>query len=158
MMQRRPNVPPSSLHSRGVKGMHQQSTSTPNNNTNEKASRSSTNKLSWALKLRAFWNFILPTGLSIAIGRSVPSDKLKLSIFLTLVLALAATMGVNDWLSSSQPAMNNIDVFKYTLARPPTIQVPSDLYHSHIIHSVLTRFMVGQPQSDHTGKGKAGAV
>ena len=93
-----------------------------------------------------------------AFGRSIPSDNLKLSkrrmsfYGLTLVLALAATMGVNDWSSSSQLAMN-IDVFKYTLSRPPTIQVPSDLYHSHIIHSVLTRFMVGQP--DQTTLAKA---
>ena len=51
---------------------------------------------------------------------------------------------------SSQLA--DVDVFKYTLSRPPPIRVPS--YHYHIVHSVLTRFMVGQPDQTTLAKSR----
>jgi exopolysaccharide biosynthesis predicted pyruvyltransferase EpsI len=44
------------------------------------------------------------------------------------------------------------NVFNYTLLRPLPIEVPSDRYH--VVHSVLTRFMVGQPNQTTLAKAR----
>ena len=81
-----------------------------------------------------------------ALGRlrlcdNIAHSKRRMSWCGLVFLALATAMEASVHTSSSQLA--GVDGFKYTLQRPLQIWTPP--YRYHIVHSVLTRFMVGQP-------------